>query len=205
MIQKEKLRPIVKELREMIERSDLSQRRVEKKAGFSKGYLSRLLAQNFDLKVWHLLAVLDSVDSHPGEFFQRLYPIADGAEASAGDEGGPGAGPSGVRPSKHDAGGGGASEAGSSEDGVTKAGSSEDGAAKDGASKACVSQDGATSRFIAASRPLSRELDDVLRCLYGLGVESLSALRGRLDRCEKAVAELEASGFVGAGRERAKG
>ena len=59
----------------MIERSQLSQRRVEEKVGFSRGYLSQLLAENLDLKVWHVLAVLEVFDLHPGEFFLKLYPV----------------------------------------------------------------------------------------------------------------------------------
>ena len=59
----------------MIERSPLSQRRVEEQVGFSRGYLSQLLAQNLDLKVWHVLAVIDVFGGHPGEFFSKVYPV----------------------------------------------------------------------------------------------------------------------------------
>lgn len=61
----------------MIRRSELSQRRVEKMAGFSKGYLSQLLAQNLDLKVWHLKIILGVFGQSPVDFFQRLDPEAD--------------------------------------------------------------------------------------------------------------------------------
>lgn len=89
------VKPILEALRLMIRRSELSQRQVEEAAGFSRGYLSQLLAQNLDLKVWHLLSILDLFDEHPGDFFDRVRPgsrrpdpLADFASrsASSGDE-----------------------------------------------------------------------------------------------------------------------
>lgn len=64
-------------LRRQIERSPLSQRRLEEKIGFSRGYLSRLLAGRLDLKVWHLMAILDALTVAPGRFFAQLYPRPD--------------------------------------------------------------------------------------------------------------------------------
>lgn len=64
----------LEEIRRLIKSSDLSQRKVEARAGFSKGYLSQLLARNLDLKVWHVLAILDALGFDPGEFFGRVYP-----------------------------------------------------------------------------------------------------------------------------------
>ncbi|MEM6794104.1 MAG: hypothetical protein AAF725_08975 [Acidobacteriota bacterium] len=63
----------------MIKRSEYSQRQVENMAGFSRGYLSQLLAQNLDLKVWHLLAILDLFDESPTDFFARLWPRDPGS------------------------------------------------------------------------------------------------------------------------------
>ncbi|MEM7349578.1 MAG: hypothetical protein AAF657_02155 [Acidobacteriota bacterium] len=126
----------------MIETSSLSQRRVEEKAGFSRGYLSQLLAQNLDLKVWHLLKVLEVLDRHPGDFFFSLDPDR---------------------------------------------------------------RQTAMARFAAEALPLSEEVDDVLGCLYGLGVESLSGLRRRLVRCEQAVSNLEETGLPTAVRKSREG
>ncbi len=64
----------LEELRRLIHLSGTSQRKLEKLVGFSKGYLSQLLARNLDLKVWHVLALLDALDQAPGEFFARVYP-----------------------------------------------------------------------------------------------------------------------------------
>lgn len=68
------IRLIVQELRRIIKRSEHSQREVEERAGFSKGYLSQLLAGNLDLKIWHVLAILKAFEISPSEFFERIYP-----------------------------------------------------------------------------------------------------------------------------------
>lgn len=61
-------------LRRSIRASPLSQRRIEQHAGFSKGYLSQLLAGNLDLKLRHILGVLEALGIAPGQFFAGLYP-----------------------------------------------------------------------------------------------------------------------------------
>lgn len=77
----EEIKLVLQELRRMIKRSEYSQRQVEEMAGFSKGYLSQLLARNLDLKVWHVLAILDVFKMSPSDFFERLYPGASRAAA----------------------------------------------------------------------------------------------------------------------------
>lgn len=66
-------RSILDELRRLIRLSDFSQRQVEMQAGFSKGYLSQLLGQNLDLKVHHVLSILNVLDIEPSEFFTRIF------------------------------------------------------------------------------------------------------------------------------------
>ncbi len=117
----------------MVKDSELSQRTVEDRAGFSRGYLSQLLARNIDLKLWHVLAILDVFDRNPGEFFSSVYP---GAHHPA------------------------------------------------------------LEQFRTRSQPLTPEMDDVLVQLYKFGVESLDDLRQRLTRCEQAVSQLEALGYL---------
>ncbi len=68
--------PALEEIRRLVQASGLSQREVEERAGFSKGYLSQLLARNLDLKVWHVLAILDALKHSPGEFFGQVYPAS---------------------------------------------------------------------------------------------------------------------------------
>ncbi len=61
-------------MRRRLRAAGVSQREVEERAGFSKGYLSQLLAGKVDLKLWHVLAVLDAVGGDPRDFFSRAFP-----------------------------------------------------------------------------------------------------------------------------------
>lgn len=124
---------VLEEIRRLIRESDLSQRKVEERAGFSKGYLSQLLARNLDLKVWHVLAILDVLGRAPGELFEAVFPRTRLA---------------------------------------------------------------ALEQFRRSSQPLGHETDEVLSRLYRYGVESLDELRGRLERCEEAIDDLERRGLV---------
>jgi len=65
---------VLEEIRALIRESGISQRKIEQKAGFSKGYLSQLLANNLDLKYWHILAIVEAMGSTPDRFFRGLYP-----------------------------------------------------------------------------------------------------------------------------------
>lgn len=61
-------------LRDVVEDSDLGRREIEDRAGFGRGYLSRLLWGNIELKYWHVIAVLEVTGENPAEFFAMLYP-----------------------------------------------------------------------------------------------------------------------------------
>lgn len=65
---------ILEEIRRLIRKSGLSQRKVEQLAGFSKGYLSQLLARNLELKYWHVIAILEVLEIYPARFFTLVYP-----------------------------------------------------------------------------------------------------------------------------------
>lgn len=130
--------PVLEAIRTMIRRSDLSQRMVEVRAGFSKGYLSQLLAHNLDLKMWHVLAILDVFDVQVADFFEDVFP----------------------RPKRMTLGG------------------------------------TALDDFVNGAEPLPDDIEDSINRLYRLGVESLTEMRMRLGRCEKAVDQLEARGIV---------
>ena len=75
------VRPVLQELRRLIRHSELSQREVEKAAGFSKGYLSQVLGQNLDLKMRHVLKILDVLQVPPGRFFLEVFEPRLGAQA----------------------------------------------------------------------------------------------------------------------------
>jgi transcriptional regulator with XRE-family HTH domain len=53
---------------------DVSNRDVEKKLGLSYGYLSRLFSGSIELKVEHILLILEVLGLTPAEFFQLAYP-----------------------------------------------------------------------------------------------------------------------------------
>lgn len=63
-------------LRDLIEDSDLLQRQVEDRAGFSRGYLSQLLNGHIDLKVRHLETLFEALGLLPGQYFGALFPPA---------------------------------------------------------------------------------------------------------------------------------
>ncbi len=139
----------LREIRMLVESSQLSQRQVEEKAGLSRGYLSQLLSSQRELKVWQMLAVLGALDCHPGEFFERADPRRTAAR----------------RPSIN--------------------------------RRTAGVADSRSSRFTTEAPWGDGDIDRVKERLQHLGFESVDALRGRLVRCELAVAELDASAILG--------
>lgn len=67
-------RRILERVRLRLHRGHLTQREVEKRVGFSRGYLSQLLAGSVEIKLWQLLAVLYVLDLEPADFFAELFP-----------------------------------------------------------------------------------------------------------------------------------
>ncbi len=61
-------------LRGRIKGSPYSQRQIEISVGFSRGYLSQLLAASVELKFRHLIAILNGLGEAPKNFFAELYP-----------------------------------------------------------------------------------------------------------------------------------
>ena len=131
---KDEAQRVLERIRLSIRQAGFSQRKVEELAGFSRGYLSQLLARNLDLKYWHLVAILDVLELSPAHFFGGLYPDAGPISALHG--------------------------------------------------------------FRDTSEPLSSEIDHDLNRVYGEGSGAVHELRERLERCERAISELEAKGFL---------
>lgn len=63
-------------MRDLVTDSDLGNRAIEARAGFSPGYLAQLLSGNLELKLSHVLAVVTAVGESPARFFRRLHPVA---------------------------------------------------------------------------------------------------------------------------------
>lgn len=73
MIQEE-IQRLLQVLRVAMRILDVSNRDIEKKLGLSYGYLSRLFSGSIELKVEHILLILDVLGLTPAEFFQLAYP-----------------------------------------------------------------------------------------------------------------------------------
>ena len=65
---------ILDRIRLLIYLSDTTQREVESRVGFSRGYLSQILGGTVEIKYWQLLAILQAIDFEPSEFFAKLFP-----------------------------------------------------------------------------------------------------------------------------------
>jgi transcriptional regulator with XRE-family HTH domain len=73
MVQEE-IRRLLYVLRVAMRMLDVSNREVEKRLGLSYGYLSRLFSGSIELKVEHILQILEVLGLTPAEFFQLAYP-----------------------------------------------------------------------------------------------------------------------------------
>ena len=60
-------------LRDLLEDHDLRQGEVERRVGWTQGYLSQLLGGHVDLRIHHLETLLGALDTTPGEFFGHLF------------------------------------------------------------------------------------------------------------------------------------
>ena len=65
---------ILERIRLRLLRSRFTQRDVERRVGFSRGYVSQLLSGAVELKYWHLMAILNALELDPSEFFGELFP-----------------------------------------------------------------------------------------------------------------------------------
>jgi len=54
--------------------SKITQREIERRVGFSGGYLSQLLGGTVELKLWQLLAILHAIGTDPASFFSEAFP-----------------------------------------------------------------------------------------------------------------------------------
>jgi transcriptional regulator with XRE-family HTH domain len=69
-------------LRDAIRLARFTNREVERRLGWSSGYLSRLFAGLMELRVEHVLNICSVIAFPPNEFFRAVYP--DGEDEAAG-------------------------------------------------------------------------------------------------------------------------
>ena len=70
----EEPRRLVQRLRLAVHLSPCTQRAIETRAGLSRGYLSQILNGHVEIKIWHLLVILDAIGTRPADFFFQLFP-----------------------------------------------------------------------------------------------------------------------------------
>ena len=71
---KNETRRLLKRLRWMVQLSEATQHEIEVRAGFSRGYLSQMLNGHVEIKIWHLLTILDTIGVCPADLFFQLFP-----------------------------------------------------------------------------------------------------------------------------------
>lgn len=69
---REATQDVLDRLRWRIQLSPLTQRALERRLGFSKGYLSQVLRGHVDLKLNHLFSLLEALEVGPREFFAKV-------------------------------------------------------------------------------------------------------------------------------------
>jgi transcriptional regulator with XRE-family HTH domain len=61
-------------LQELIEDADVSYSDLEGRTGFSQGYLAQILGGYIELKLSHVVAILEGLGESPAGFFGELFP-----------------------------------------------------------------------------------------------------------------------------------
>lgn len=64
------------ELKAAIRQKKRSQRWLEGKLGWGRGYISQIFTSRIELKVEHVFSLLKVLEVDPGQFFLALYPVA---------------------------------------------------------------------------------------------------------------------------------
>ncbi len=63
----------------LIQAAGSSEEEMERRLGASQGYLGRLLSGGVELKLRHILSILQVLEIEPAQYFQSLYPSAPAA------------------------------------------------------------------------------------------------------------------------------
>ena len=70
-------------LRDAVRLSTWTNRDIERKFGWSAGYLSRLFGGRIDLRVEHVLIICDVIGIKPGDLFRIACPLGEGKSTHA--------------------------------------------------------------------------------------------------------------------------
>ncbi len=70
-------------LRRLVRESNLTQRAVEERSGFKRGYLSQVLQGHIALSLRHVLGILLATGTSPGTFFAELFPPSKESSADS--------------------------------------------------------------------------------------------------------------------------
>ena len=65
---------LLKWLRFLIQISGQAQQEIEQQSQFSRGYLSQILKGRVDLKLHHVLRILEAINVSPAELFFQVFP-----------------------------------------------------------------------------------------------------------------------------------
>lgn len=63
-------------LRRLVRECPLTQRDIEERSGFQRGYLSQVLQGHIALSLRHVLGILLATGTSPGTFFAELFPAS---------------------------------------------------------------------------------------------------------------------------------
>jgi hypothetical protein len=72
-------------LRDAVRLSSWTNRDIERKFGWSAGYLSRLFGGRIDLRIEHVLIICNTIGLRPGDLFRIACPPSDGVKSSFGN------------------------------------------------------------------------------------------------------------------------
>lgn len=72
-------------LRDAVRLSSWTNRDIERKFGWSAGYLSRLFGGRIDLRIEHVLLICSTIGMKPGDLFRIACPYADGTTTAFGN------------------------------------------------------------------------------------------------------------------------
>src|SRR5262245_58447431 len=74
MIVEEEVRRATKLLETVMQAAGLTRKELDQRLGAGPGYVSQVLTGRMELKLRHILAILQVLDVDPSIFFQTLYP-----------------------------------------------------------------------------------------------------------------------------------